>query len=52
MKNSFYMMLGAAAGIGLYVGINNMSENMYKNKKRIKQKMNNIIDDTADMFSK
>ena len=32
MKNSFYMMLGAAAGIGLYVGINNMSENMYKNQ--------------------
>lgn len=46
MKNSFFMMLGAAAGIGLYIGIDNMS----KNKKRIKQKLNHLIDDTADMF--
>jgi hypothetical protein len=47
MKNSFMMMVGAAAGIGLYVGLNNMS----KNKKQIKQKMNDFIDDTAEMFN-
>ena len=51
MKNSFYMMLGAAAGIGLYVGYSNMAKNVCKNKKKIKQKMNDLIDDTADMFN-
>ena len=47
MKDSFLMMLGAAAGIGLYIGIDNMS----KNKRKIKQKVNALIDDTADMFN-
>lgn len=51
MKNTFYMMLGAAAGIGLYIGACNMSTSMNKNKKKIKAKVNSLIDDTADMFN-
>ena len=46
MKNKFMMMLGAAAGIGTYVGLSKMA----KNKGKIKSKVNDIIDDTADMF--
>lgn len=41
------MMIGAAAGIGLYMGV----EQMTKNKKVIKRKLNSIIDDTADLIS-
>lgn len=51
MKNTFLMMLGAAAGIGLYVGACNMSNNINKNRKNIKKKVNSLIDDTADMFN-
>ena len=40
------MMLGAIAGIGLYIGMTNMS----KNKNKLKKQMNDIIDDTAEMF--
>lgn len=39
------MMVGAAAGIGLYIGM----ENLTKNKKVIKKKINTIIDDTVDL---
>lgn len=46
MKNSLLMMVGAAAGISLYVGACNMK----KNKTYIKNKMNTLIDDAADMF--
>lgn len=46
MKNSLIMMVGAAAGIGLYMGM----ENLTKNKKVIKKKINTIIDDTADLI--
>lgn len=45
MKNSLMMMVGAAAGIGLYMGM----ENLTKNKKVIKKKINTIIDDTVDL---
>ena len=41
------MIVGAAAGIGLYIGV----ENLTKNKKVIKRKLNTIIDDTADLIS-
>ena len=47
MKNTMMMMVGAAAGIGLYIGV----ENLTKNKKVIKRKLNTIIDDTADLIS-
>ena len=47
MKNTMMMMIGAAAGIGLYMGV----EQMTKNKKVIKRKLNSIIDDTADLIS-
>lgn len=39
--------MGLAAGMGVYMGLNKMS----KNKNKIKTKVNNIIDDTADMFN-
>ena len=42
MKNTMMMMVGAAAGIGIYMGV----EKMTKNKKVIKRKLNTIIDDT------
>ena len=47
MKNTMMMMVGAAAGIVLYMGV----EQMTKNKKVIKRKLNTIIDDTADLIS-
>lgn len=47
MKNTMLMMVGAAAGIGLYMGM----ENLTKNKKVIKRKINTFIDDTADLVS-
>ena len=47
MKDKIMMMVGAAAGIGVYMGLNKMS----KNKNKIKSKVNTIIDDTADMFN-
>ena len=47
MKDSLMMMVGAAAGIGLYIGLSNLTSN----KKDLKKKMNNIIDDTASMFN-
>ena len=47
MKNTMMMIVGAAAGIGLYIGM----ENLTKNKKVIKRKLNTIIDDTADLIS-
>ncbi len=47
MKNTMMMMVGAAAGIGLYMGM----ENLTKNKKVIKRKINTFIDDTADLVS-
>lgn len=40
MKNSLMMMVGAAAGIGIYIGMENLS----KNKKQIKRKINTFID--------
>ena len=46
MKDKFMMMMGAVAGIGVYMGLTKMS----KNKNKIKAKVNTIIDDTADMF--
>ena len=47
MKNTMMMMVGAAAGIGLYMGM----ENLTKNKKVIKRKINTFIDDSADLVS-
>lgn len=47
MKNTMMMMVGTAAGIGIYMGV----EKMTKNKKVIKRKLNTIIDDTADLIS-
>ncbi len=47
MKDKIMMMVGAAAGIGVYMGLSNMS----KNKNKIKSKVNTIIDDTAEMFN-
>ena len=47
MKDSLMMMVGAAAGIGLYVGLSSLTSN----KKDLKKKMNNLIDDTASMFN-
>ena len=47
MKNTMMMMVGAAAGIGLYMGV----EQMTKNKKVIIRKLITIIDDTADLIS-
>ena len=46
MKDKIMMMVGAAAGIGVYMGLNKMSQN----RNKIKSKVNSIIDDTADMF--
>lgn len=40
------MMVGAAAGIGMYMGMENLS----KNKKVIKKKINSIARDTANMM--
>ena len=48
MKDKFMMMVGAAAGIGIYMGLSKIS----KNRNKIKQKVNMMIDDTADMFNK
>ena len=47
MKDSLMMMVGAAPRIGLYVGLSNLTSN----KKDLKKKMNNLIDDTASMFN-
>lgn len=47
MKNTLMMVVGAASGIGLYIGI----ETMVKNKKKVKRKINNLIDDTADLMN-
>lgn len=47
MKNTLMMMIGAASGIGLYMGM----ETMIKNKKKVKRKINNLIDDTADLMN-
>lgn len=47
MKNTFMMMVGAAAGIGMYVGMKKVKQN----KSVIKKKINTIIDDTADMMN-
>ena len=47
MKNTMMMMVGAAAGIGIYMSV----EKMTKNKKVIKRQLNTIIDDTADLIS-
>ena len=47
MRDKIMMMVGAAAGIGVYMGLTNMS----KNKNKIKSKVNTMIDDTADMFN-
>ena len=47
MKDCVLLTIGAVAGIGLYTCVNNMS----KNKKKIKQTVNALIDDTADMFN-
>ena len=41
------MMIGAAATVGVYMTLCEMS----KNKNKIKSKVNSIIDDTADMFN-
>ena len=46
MKDKIMLMVGAAAGMGVYMGLSKMSQN----RKMIKNKLNNIIDDTADMF--
>ena len=48
MKDKLMMMVGAAAGIGIYMGLSKIS----KNRNKIKQKVNMMIDDTADMFNK
>lgn len=46
MKNTFMLMAGAALGVGAMMGISKVSSNKYK----IKKTMDDIIDDTADMF--
>ena len=48
MKDKLMMMVGAAAGIGIYMVLSKIS----KNRNKIKQKVNMMIDDTADMFNK
>ena len=47
MKDKFMLMIGAAAGISIYMGITSLS----KNKNKIKCKVNSLIDDTASMFN-
>lgn len=46
MKSKIMMVLGAAAGVGMYMGISKLSQNRNKLKRRV----NTIIDDAADMF--
>ena len=46
MKDSIMMMAGAALGIGAYIGLSELS----KNKNCVKHKMNDLIDDAADMM--
>ena len=47
MKDTLLMMIGAAAGISIYIGACNMK----KNKACIKKKMNSLIDEASDMFN-
>ena len=48
MKDKFMIIMGAAAGIGIYMGINKLSQN----KNAIKSKLNNMIDDASDLMNK
>ena len=47
VKDTLLMMIGAAAGISIYIGACNMK----KNKACIKKKMNSLIDEASDMFN-
>lgn len=47
MKESFLVMVGMVAGMGLYATL----ENVKINKKALKKEMNTIIDDAANMFN-
>lgn len=47
LKNTMMMMLGAAAGIAMYME----AEKMSQNKNAIKRKINNLIDETANKMN-
>lgn len=47
LKDSLLMMIGAATGIGLYIGLNDLM----KDRKSLKKKMNHLVDDAADLMN-
>ncbi len=47
MKDSLLLMIGAAAGIGLYTCVSDLM----KDKKSLKRKMNHLVDDAADLMN-
>jgi hypothetical protein len=48
MKDTMMFVFGAAAGVGMYMGMEALS----KNKNNVKKTMNDIIDDTSKLVSK
>lgn len=46
MKDTMMFMLGAAAGVGAYMGVNTLMQN----KNSLKHTMNDLIDDAADLM--
>lgn len=47
MRNTFMLAVGIAAGMGAMMGIQKISEN----KQCVKKTLNDLVDDTADMFN-
>lgn len=48
MKDTLMFMMGAAAGIGAYIGCESLSNN----KENVKKTMNDLIDDTSRIVKK
>lgn len=46
MKDKLMMMMGAAAGVGIYMGLSKLSQN----KNKIKNTMNKMIDDASNLI--
>lgn len=46
MKDKLMMMMGVAAGVGIYYGLNKLSQN----KNKIKSTMNKMIDDASNLI--
>ncbi len=45
MKDTMLLMVGAAAGIGLYMGASNMAKD-----KKLKKKMSNLATSASDLL--